>query len=352
MVRPIYLIAGALLNAAGDEASDLHGAAPTPQPLAFDPARRAHAIATPRLPVDLFDRKIQRSVEPQGLRLLHCAARLATELRALELPPERVGLTAAIPEVDAPSPCWDAVEAIRSQPEKPVAALFANTPPLHALTLLNSSVMAYVAEALRCNGPMGGYCSQANAGLDALIEAVLQIAEGRADAMLMVSTSPNLTPALYLREPSMGEADAEVHGEGAAALLLAAAPAEHATQRVRVVGFARGYGAIGERATAVVERVLKQALKDERLNLSDVEQIVADPADPLLNTLLGRHRPLQSSRSRTGNLGASSLPTEVLYALGDPGYGDVPRHALLLNRTSAGHCGALLLAIDYTEKGA
>lgn len=349
--RAVYLHAQAVLNVAGDEPAALRGETPAPRPLSFDPARLAHALATPRLPTDRFDRKIQRSVEPQGLRLLYCAARLARALYALDLPPERVALCAAIPEVDAPSPCWDAVEAMGRQPERPVAGLLANTPPLHALTLLNSSVMAYVAEALHCNGPMGGYCSQANAGLDALIEAVLQVAEDNADAALVISSSPNLTPALYLRD---GAGPREtVHGEGAAALLLATAPAASGP-RVRIAGHACGYIASAERAEVVLRQVLDQALQGERLTLSDVRRIVADRHDPLLAELL-RDAPVQAgSRCAVGELGASGLLIDLACVLAEPStevWGE-SHYALLLSHTAAGHVGAVLLAIDEQEKGA
>ncbi|MET1077028.1 MAG: beta-ketoacyl synthase [Pseudomonas sp.] len=347
--RSIYLLEVAVLNAAGAECADLQGPAPVAQPLPFDSSLLAHALATPRLAAELFDRKIQRSVEPQGLRLLQCVARLAAPLQALQLAPERIALTAAIPEVDAPSPCWEAVEAIQRQPDKLLGQLFANTPPLHAITLLNSSVMAYVAEALQCNGAMGGYCSQGNAGLDALIEAVVQIAEQRADAALVVSSSPNLTPALYLRDGPL--ADAPLYGEGAAALLLATAPTPGATQVVRIAGFARAYCADSARSRLVAERVLNQALGAQKLCLNDLRLVVADPQDAVLAELLGAVGPLRSSRGVTGELGASALLTEIAYALGAdraPGQG----YALLMTRSRAGHCGALLLAIENREKQA
>jgi len=350
--RPVYIVAASVLNCSGSEASDLFAHAPEPQPLPFAPALQAHRLASVRLPSDLFDRKIQRSVEPQGLRLLHCAARLAPELRSMQLPPERVALAAAIPEVDAPSPCWEAVEAIREQPDNMLGQLLANTPPLHALTLLNSSVMAYVAEALQCKGPMGGFCSHANAGLDALIDAALQIAEHRADAALVVSSSPNITPAVFLREENQPpvRTGADVRGEGAAALLLSADP-QAAPLTVRIAGFARGFGACGERATEVVRRVLQQALYPERLALSDIEWVRADGHDPVLADLLKSPAGLHSTKEITGDLGASSLPTEIAHVMADARHGSPPRlrYVLLMSRTRLGHCGALLLAILNNE---
>lgn len=350
MNRALYINAAAVLNAAGSECADLLGTPPVPQPLAFDPQRKALALPAPRLASDLFDRKIQRSVEPQGLRLLHCAARLAPALAALQLPAARIALTAAIPEVDAPSPCWDAVQAILEQPQKQLSQLLANTPPLHALTLLNSSVMAYVAEALNCHGPMGGFCSQDNAGLDALIEACQQIAEQHADAALVVSSSPNLTPALYLREPAL--ADEPVYGEGAAALLLSSTPVQDATQILRVAGFARGYSTDPRRTLAVGKRVIERALSQEKLCLGDVANVVANPADRQLMSLFeSTPQHLRSVSAMTGELGASGLLTEVAMALHHSrDAGTVPGYTLLVSHGRAGHWGALLLASETLEK--
>lgn len=348
--RPVYIADAAVLNAAGERIDDLHGQPPAAQPLPFDQSRYGHPVTVPRLPGNLFDRKIQRSVESQGLRLLHCAARLAPTLRAMALPAQRVALTAAVPEVDAPSPCWDAVVAIERQPDRLLPELFANTPPLHALTMLNSTVMAYVAEALQCNGPMGAYCSQSNAGVDALIEAVMQIAEGKADAALVVSSSPNLTPALYLRDA--GASTSHVQGEGAAALLLAADPAPLVGgMSVRVAGFARGYVASARRAREVAKRVLDTALMSERLVPGDLEMVLAAGDDEVLASLLAERTALRSSRNLTGDLGASSLLTDIAYAMGVPGNEghSQPRYVLAMNRSQAGHFGAVLLAISGTE---
>lgn len=352
MNRAIYLNAAAVLNVAGSECADLLGTPCAAQPLAFDAQRQAFALPTPRLASDLFDRKIQRSVEPQGLRLLHCAARLAPALSALQLPASRIALTAAIPEVDAPSPCWDAVQAIIEQPQKQLAQLLANTPPLHALTLLNSSVMAYVAESLNCHGPMGGFCSQDNAGLDALVEACQQIGERHADAALVVSSSPNLTPALYLREPD--QASEPIFGEGAAALLLASTPPSGAAHAVRIAGFARGYSNDPQRSVAVGRRVIDQVLSVEKLRVGDVEHIVGNCADGQVMKLLEAFpREIRSTRAMTGELGASGLLTEVALTLhlscevaATPGY------TLLVSHTRAGHWGALLLASETMEKHA
>lgn len=354
--RPVYITAASVFNAAGSECADLHGPLTTAQPLDFDPARLAYCVTTPRLPADIFDRKIQRGVEPQGARLLYCAGRIAPALSALNLPAQRIALTAAIPEVDGPSSCWEAVQAIGEQPDALLAQLFAHTPPLHALMMLNSSVMAYVAEALHCNGPMGGFCSQGNAGVDALIEAWQHLAEGRADAAVVVSSSPNITPALYLREKAEHSLNAgpQLYGEGAAALLLTSFAPTCGPMSLRIAGFARGYSASPERSNAVANNVIEQALSQEKLCLSDVERIVADVQDSRLMSLFAKTgRVVHSSRHMTGDLGASALLTEVALTLHDDCSEQAQAHyTLLLNHSRAGHWGALLLVSEVMEKHA
>jgi hypothetical protein len=352
-LRPVYLLESALLNAAGSSVEVLHGPAPVAQNLDFAPDRLGFPLPAPRLPTERFDRKLQRSVEAQSLRLLHCAARLAPALGALGLAPERVGLTAAIPEVDAPSPGWEAVDAMRRQPAQWLAQWFANTPPLHSLTLLNSSSMAHVAEALACHGPMAGYCGQESAGLDALLEAGNYIAEGLADAVLVVSSSPNITPALFLREEGLEKGTMPfVPGEGAAACLLAAAPAKGDKCNVRIAGYGRGYlinpVQSDTRTLDILMRVLNQVLSPEHLSLSDLSAVLSDPDDEILRAVLDNCPVRAGCRPLVGALGASSLITDLAYALAEPEFVALerPAYLLLLSCSYTGHVSALLLAVE------
>lgn len=346
--RPVYILAASLINAAGTHCADLKEALPTAQPLEFAPERLAYSVPVPRLPTTVFDRKIQRSVEPQGARLLYCAAGIAGALKDLNLPDQRIALMAAIPEVDGPSCSWETIQAIAEHPEALLAQLFAYTPPLQALMMLNSTVMAYVAEALHCHGPMGGYCSQGNAGVDALMEAFEHVAHDRADAAVVVSSSPNLSPALYLRDSTEHpiNANSEPHGEGAAALLLTSCPPARGTRCLRIAGIGRGYSASPERSGAVAQKVIQQALRGEQLNLHDVTRIVAAPEDSVLRQLFAQTvQMIDSASHKIGDLGASALLTDVAVALNDPTH----RYTLLLNHSRADHWGALLLANDTKE---
>lgn len=345
MMRPVYVRAAAVLSAAGENCADLLGSAPTPQPLAFDANRLAHVLPTPRLAGKVFDRKISRGLEPQGLRILHCASAVAEALAALGASAQRTVLTAAIPEVDGPSTSWEAIAAILEQPERLLEQFMANTPPMHALTLLNSSVMAYLAQGLGSRGAMGGYCSHSNAGVDALAQAWEQLAEGHGDAALVVGSSPNITPALYLREPC---ASAHLPGEGAAALVLSC---QGDANSLRVAGIGRGYSRDPARSAAVARRVIDQALRAERLTLGDVGRVVVDTCDSQVRQLLGEQaRTVAGIAGQVGDLGAGQLLAEVALALyRQHSLRGATDYTLLLDHSRAGHWGAVLLAAPHKE---
>lgn len=342
--RPVYLRAAALISAAGDHCADLLGPAPVAQPLAFDPNRLGHVLAPITLASKVFDRRISRGLEPQGLRILHCADALAEALEALQVPAARRVLTAAIPEVDGPSTSWDAVEAIIDQPQRLLEQFMAHTPPMHALTLLNSSVMAYLAQGLGIRGAMGGFCSQANAGIDALAEACSQLSEGHGDAALVVGSSPNITPALYLREIDLTP---RVHGEGAAALLL---DCQGDADSLRIAGIGRGYSHDPARALQVAQRVIDQALRAERLTLGDIGRVVVDPHDSLIRQWLDADvRLVDGIAGLVGDLGAAQPLGEAALALYRQRSGGTADHTLLLERSRAGHWGAVLLVAPHKE---
>ncbi|MEW5755617.1 MAG: beta-ketoacyl synthase [Pseudomonadota bacterium] len=247
---------------------------------------------------------------------------------------------------------------MRQQPDLWLAQWFANTPPLHSLILLNSSSMAYLAEALACRGPMAGYCGQEGAGLDALLEASHNIAEGRADAALVVSTSPNITPALFLRETELEEGTTPlVPGEGAAACLLGVEPAKSDTRNVRIVGYSRGFlsptpAQADARQADPFARVLNQVLSCEHLSMSDLSAVWSDPDDALLRRAIDNYPVRPGSRPVVGALGASSLLTDLAYALAAPEFAAPVQtnYLLLLNRSYTGHLGALLLAVEPARR--
>jgi hypothetical protein len=352
--RPVYIAAAGSLHAGGEGVEVLLDAPDTlPAPRARDFAATigAFEVDAPPLPNGVFDRRLARNLEPQGQRLLVCAGRLAPALAALGVADHRCGIAAALPEVDQPSPCWEAVEAIRAGAD-PVTALLHHTPPLHGLMMLGSSTMAHLAEGLGCRGPMAGFASQDGAaGVDALIEACQLVADGAADCMLACAVSPGLQPGRYLR----GDGDASqpaLQGEGSAAMLLTATPpgtGEHAS----IVGFARAHtGAqpeqVAEQMTALVSGVLASAVDDDDEIV--LAMLAGHKGAPALPAGIARIAP---SARLIGELGPAGplLDLALLVAAAARLPRQHPCHGrrLLLRIAveAGGHASALLLAIGH-----
>lgn len=70
----VYITGASVLNAGGTECAPRDSQPQAAQPLDFDPARLAHCVAAPALPAGVYDRKLSRSLEPQGARLLYAPA--------------------------------------------------------------------------------------------------------------------------------------------------------------------------------------------------------------------------------------------------------------------------------------
>lgn len=99
---------------------------------------------------------------------------------------------------------------------------------------------------------------------------------------------------------------------------------------------------------ATLARVLNQALSHELLSLNDVTAVWSDPDDEILRTVLDNCPVRAGCRSLVGALGASSLLTDLSYALAAPEFANLERsaHLLLLNRSYTGHVSAILLAVE------
>jgi hypothetical protein len=98
--------------------------------------------------------------------------------------------------------------------------------------------------------------------------------------------------------------------------------------------------------------VIDRALSVEKLRLGDVGQIVANPEDAQLMSLIADHpRDVRSARAMTGDLGASALLTEIALALHHTHTASAtPGYTLLVSHSRAGHWGALLLASETMEE--
>lgn len=335
--RTVHLIASQCLHAAGQGAAALlaverwQAHAPV-----FAQGLPACPAAPVEVPAGLFDRRLLRGLEPQSLRLLACAGAMAPALQGRD--PSRTALAAALPEIDEPSPCWDACAAALADGRRPVAALLAATPPLHGLMLLNTSVLALLAEGLGCRGAMAGFCTQDEAsGIDALREGAQQIAEGDADTALVLAGSPSLLPARYLRA-APAEGDAAPPGEGACALVLAAAAPDDApvAEVLAIVDRQAMPATTGEVLAEVVEAALARA----GLAAQDIALVSID-ADLPAPSALAQVRRLAPARQRVGALGpAAPLADLALLLEAAPRHGV---HVMRIGLAEGGRCSAIVL---------
>ena len=338
---PVFINHIECLNCSTGTLSELIGNAPSVAPveLSFYAEQKGYLLNLPALPSGVFDRKIQRNIEPQAHRLLYCVSRLSHLLEGMEIKPERLGLTAGIPEVDAPSPGWDAVAAIHTQPAQLLTQLFTNTPPLHALMMLNSSVIAYVAEAFNCHGAMAGFCSQNNAGIDAIVEAYHQLHTGVTDATLVVSSSANITPALYLRNKNQRQFN--FYGEGAAALIMSSVPVDGA---LCLLGFIRGFSSTEE--TFWEADVISRLLASARINSDALDFVIGD-VERLGNIQQLESIPLYGSVANIcGDLGPSTPLTDLFTVMQLFNSGLLKQqngYALLITQNADGYYSALLV---------
>lgn len=335
--RTVHLVASQCLHAAGQGAAALLA---VERWQAREPAFARGLPACPAAPVEvpagLFDRRLLRGLEPQSLRLLACAGAMAPALQGRD--PSRTSLAAALPEIDEPSPCWDACAAALADGRQPVAALLAATPPLHGLMLLNTSVLALLAEGLGCRGAMAGFCTQDEAsGIDALREGTQQIAEGDADTALVLASSPSLLPARYLRA-APAEGDAAPPGEGACALVLAAAaPGDSPVAEVLAIVDRQATPATTDAALA---DVVDAALSRAGLAAPDIALLSID-ADAATPAALARATRLAPARQRVGALGpAAPLADLALLMEAAPDHG---AHVMRIGVAEGGRCSAIVL---------
>ena len=313
MNRPVYLGAAGVLSAAGQGLepvwqSALHGgpapAAPPVPVLPGSPWEAVFAVEEPTLSELGMDRRVMRTMEKQAKMAVH-AAGLA--LRGDELAgatdKARFGLYLGLPTVEDPVPPWPVLQAMHAQGLQRLTTelCLRETPPFSALSDLNSSAGAQVSARFGMTGSMGFFSPGADAGLQAVVEAALSVAEGESDAALAGGVAPKLNPLLMLQQKHFGWfADpSRIPGEGAALLTLSAQPDPQEGARIKVGGHARGF-ALSRPWERRRGEVAAQALTMAGLQAGDVGWTVGaelpwpwcgdmGPASPVLALLLAAH---------------------------------------------------------------
>src|SRR5690606_16605351 len=167
-------------------------------------------------------RRVLRTSEKQARMALY-GARLALAGPAADGPvggPDW-GLYLGLPTVDEELLRLDALQRLHKIAGQPgeVAALYGReVPPFSGLSHLNSTAAAHISAAFGLMGAMAAYSPFSDAGLQALIDGVLSVAEGENEAAVIGAVSPKVHPLLFAQYENLGSNGA-APGEGSAFLL-------------------------------------------------------------------------------------------------------------------------------------
>ncbi|GAA2327025.1 beta-ketoacyl synthase [Streptomyces caniferus] len=229
-------------------------------------------------------RRVLRTSEKQARMALY-GARLSLAGRG-PVGGERWGLYLGLPTVDEELLRFTALDGLRQAAGSPdrVAALFAReVPPFSGLSHLNSTAAAHISAAFGLTGAMAAYSPYADAGLEALIDGVLSVAEGENEAAVVGAVSPKIHPLLFPQYEELGWNGA-TPGEGAAFLLAAGArdvpvqdaPDHGGSPSARLAGYGRAFGADGDERTAAITGAVRTALEMARTDADGIGWLLPD----------------------------------------------------------------------------
>ncbi len=222
---------------------------PLPDPWPWSAALPVEAPTGEALGVD---RKALRTMDEQARHAL-LAAQLAfgASESCSESLPSRIGLYVGLPTVDESVPPWSLLKALHEEGGQTLTTriCYQETPPFAGLSQLNSSACAHISNSLKISGPVAAFSPSTDAGLQALVEASLSVAESESEVALAGGVAPTLNPHRLLQlERSRHLSDPHhLPGEGAAFVVLSRKASGRTP--VRVAGYARGF-LPGEEASA------------------------------------------------------------------------------------------------------
>ncbi len=205
-----------------------------------------------------MDRRSARSTDKQARLLLAAAIACIGDMEEQER--ANCGLYLGVPTVDEPMPQLAAVADWHEQRGRsPLAEHFkCHSAPLGWLAMLNSSAAAHISMRLSLRGCNGVYSPFADAGLNALIDAAIAVADGESAFALVGAVAPKHDPLLVIqyihwRAPEYRLPSVEV---SACALISRAKNRGDTTLR----GFARGFAPMPWDNDQTVVTIAMQAL--------------------------------------------------------------------------------------------
>lgn len=215
----------------------------------------AFAVATPSLAAYGIDRKLARTMEKQAqLCLVGAASALrawspmqpAGDTQALA----HTGLYLGLPSIDEEVPPLAALkrrDAGRGAggEDSWLSIMLSETPPFSGLSLLNSSACAHISASFGLRGALAAFSPACDAGLQALVEGVLSVAEGENRHALIGAVSPKLHPLLPVQLAHAGWLPEHGCAPGEASAFVIASAADPSQPQpgptLRLAGHARGF---------------------------------------------------------------------------------------------------------------
>jgi hypothetical protein len=142
-------------------------------------------------------------------------------------------------------------------------------PPFFALTDSNNIMAGHIAIRFGITGPTAVYSPFSDAGMQALIDGALAVAENDCDKALVGAASPQISPWQAMQYQDLGWNGASAPGEAAAFLV-----AEHGGE-IALTGYSRAFAA-GPTRREVVADTLRNAIQMAGLSRADVGWVLAD----------------------------------------------------------------------------
>ncbi|AMW19032.1 beta-ketoacyl synthase N-terminal-like domain-containing protein [Mycobacteroides chelonae] len=172
-------------------------------------------------------------------------------------------LSPLLPQCDTPD-----LGEVAQDPEKIAELYLRDIPPFFALTDSNNTVAGHIAILFGLTGPTSVYSPFSDAGMQALIEGALAVAEGDCETALVGAVSPSISPWLALQYDDL-EWNGAIPGEAAAFFSVGQ------SSDVVLTGYSRGF-ATSQNRPEVLAETLRNALRMAELSVEDVGWILAD----------------------------------------------------------------------------
>ncbi len=172
-------------------------------------------------------------------------------------------LSPLLPQCDTPD-----LGKVAQDPEKIAELYLRDIPPFFALTDSNNTVAGHIAILFGLTGPTSVYSPFSDAGMQALIEGALAVAEGDCETALVGAVSPSISPWLALQYDDL-EWNGAIPGEAAAFFSVGQ------SSDVVLTGYSRGF-ATSQNRPEVLAETLRNALRMAELSVEDVGWILAD----------------------------------------------------------------------------